>query len=350
MQATVVLGAGFSRNSGIPVQSQIPELLLNYKAENEFEMAVSSVLKQFVRDVFGYDGGQNYPSLDDMFTCIDISTNSGHHLGFAYTPMHLRAIRRLLVYRVFSLLDEMYKRNKEVGKLVKTLFDVYSQVNFVVLNWDTVLERYLQSLFPGVEIDYYNDGVPWQEQSSGGNLKTRIFKIHGSSNWLYCDNCRCLFYDMEHQVPLIRKAGFQSFDFELFPQLKCGTSYHKEKELCKFCENAVSSHIATFSFRKSFRANSFANVWSGAEQSLTESGQWIFIGYSLPDADYEFKHLLKISQMKFKHMESKERRIDVVLLNAEKTIRKYRNFFGESLAYICNEGVENYTKHLQKLL
>ena len=36
-----------------------------------------------------------------------------------------------------------------------------------------------------------------------------------------------------------------------------------------------------------------AKTWFDAEDLLREAKNWVFVGYSLPEADYEFKYLLK---------------------------------------------------------
>ena len=41
----------------------------------------------------------------------------------------------------------------------------------------------------------------------------------------------------------------------------------------------------------------FEKSWSSAERLLRNAEKWVFIGYSLPAADYEFKHLLKRVQL-----------------------------------------------------
>ena len=79
---------------------------------------------------------------------------------------------------------------------------------------------------------------------------------------------------------------------------------------------------------------------------LSASDRWVFIGYSLPDADYEFKHLLKIAELKLEHIKQSKLRVDVVLLNSDDTISKYKKFFGKKLGVICNDGIEEYLKYL----
>ena len=108
------------------------------------------------------------------------------------------------------------------------------------------------------------------------------------------------------------------------------------------CEDFISSHIASCSYRKSFRENSYPDIWSVAEDVLSNADKWIFIGYSMPQADYEFKHLLKISEMKFRHKRERKPDIDAVILKSNSTRQKYESFFGNSINRICNGGIAEY--------
>lgn len=346
MRAAVILGAGFSKNSGLPLQSEIPELLIENQQENCFEDGISQAIKRFYKDIFGFSEGEVLPNLDDLLTCIDISTNAGHHLGINYSPLHLRAIRRFIIYKLFKILEDKYVYSETAFNLVDRLLKTYGKVDFVVLNWDTVLEKYINLIDNGYTINYCNGGEYIRRASSDKFLKEiKIIKIHGSTNWLYCDNCRTLFNDTFGDVPLIKKAGFKETDFELLVELNKDMTEFTENEKCSICGDGISSHIATFSYRKSFRENSFPQLWDEAEKTLSVSDKWIFIGYSLPQADYEFKHLLKISQLKLKHCKEKMPEIDVVLLNSTSTAAKYKSFFGDSLVRICNGGIREYVNY-----
>lgn len=352
MKTAIILGAGFSKNSGLPVQSEIPAQLISDNKEAEVEQVFTKILKKFLKNVYGSSDSSNLPNLDDIFTCIDISTNSGHHLGMKYSPLHLRMIRRILVYRVFSILEGYFRPSDDIKTLIGLLHQKFLRNNYVVLNWDTLLEKYLLSMYPGIGIDYCNEGLPWQSGKDGaGNQIIKIMKIHGSSNWLYCDNCRTLFYDLYDSIPLYKKAGFKRTDLELFEDFRGVKNAERllTGNRCNLCGNIVSSHIATFSYRKTFRMNSFPSIWNEAEKALSHSDKWIFIGYSLPDADYEFKHLLKISELKFAHTRKNRLTIDLVLLNSKNTILKYKNFFGDALSFICNGGIKEYNEYLRNL-
>jgi len=118
MKTTLILGAGFSKNSGLPIQSEIPALLTKYKENSNFERSVSLVLESFMRDVFGFEK-DIYPQLDDLLTCIDISTNSEHHLGINYSPVHLKALKRLIIYRILQFWKTAYifQRGRKADKV-----------------------------------------------------------------------------------------------------------------------------------------------------------------------------------------------------------------------------------------
>ena len=76
----------------------------------------------------------------------------------------------------------------------------------------------------------------------------------------------------------------------------------------------------------------FERSWLSAEQLLRAADKWVFIGYSLPPADYEFKHLLKRVQL------SRKTAPEFVLItggrkkDAEYTYANYQRFFGRGIS------------------
>src|SRR5512133_1574205 len=72
------------------------------------------------------------------------------------------------------------------------------------------------------------------------------------------------------------------------------TKASKTYRICCYCNQVeLSTRIATFSYQKALDFPMFQRSWLLAERKLRNSGRWVFIGYSLPAADFEFKHLLK---------------------------------------------------------
>lgn len=348
MTIAVILGAGFSKCAGLPTQAEFFDLLLaGDSSPNPLQKCITEVMQQFLRDVFGWRPSEPLPSLEDYFTCIDLSANTGHHLGIRYTPKMLRAIRRMTVHRILQVLDLKYQPVPSIARLLR--WALTQEVGFTVLNWDVVLERALQE--QGREsIDYGFECYDWQNPSQHPPVKEGIAvaKINGSSNWAYCDNCSTMFYDRS-KLALSEMVGLVKADFRLFDATLKGRAFDEalgltpQKRECPFCKNMVSTHIATFSFRKSYRTYAYPAIWHAARHWLSRSSRWLFVGYSLPDADYEFKHLLKTAQLALdRRKDVPPLAIDVVLKNNPHAERRYRGLFGSRIQNVCQGGLEEY--------
>jgi hypothetical protein len=112
----------------------------------------------------------------------------------------------------------------------------------------------------------------------------------------------------------------------------------------------ISSHIATFSYRKSFRTHAYPSIWHEAAKILARSSHWIFVGYSLPKADFELKHLLKSAQLRFSHRNpARPIKIDVVV-KGDGSKAEYEGFFGVEKCRYFSGGLEEYVKILPELL
>jgi len=75
----------------------------------------------------------------------------------------------------------------------------------------------------------------------------------------------------------------------------------------------------------------FQRTWLMTERLLEQAARWVFIGYSLPAADYEFKYLLKRVQL------ARSGKVEIILVTGGSdagvaaTVDNYRRFFGEEL-------------------
>jgi hypothetical protein len=349
-ETAVVLGAGFSRAAGLPLQNELADALLSSEFDSAVDLAITAALKQFLIETFAWTSAMPLPSLEDIFTMIDLSAGSGHHLGRKFTPKLLRALRRMLIFRVFKILDRRFRAAPEIDAFLKKYLvdDKPISTHFIVLNWDIVLERHLERHDPNLGLDYCSYALPWLPEDYEYPRTVGIVKVHGSSNWVYCDNCRALFYDRYRKLSLTVRAGLIKADFRLFDakltdrEFDSAVGIAARERNCRRCRTAVGPHIATFSYKKSFRTHAFASSWLAAEQILTDANRWIFIGYSLPEADYEFKHLLKTSQLKLARSKTISKSIDVVLLNDTTAADKYTKFFGLPGLSICQTGLAGY--------
>jgi len=75
----------------------------------------------------------------------------------------------------------------------------------------------------------------------------------------------------------------------------------------------------------------FQRTWFTAESLLSNAQRWVFVGYSLPATDFEFKYLLKRVEL------ARETRPEIVLVTGGDkeavriTIENYQRFFGDRI-------------------
>lgn len=344
-----IVGAGFSRYAGLPLQADFTEALLEPRADEDYPMRpLIEHLGTFVHDVFNHKESAKarfWPNLEDVFTNIDLAANTGHHLGLAHSPSDLRTTRRVLLARMMCMLHERFRRAEQAkGKEWLKLNRFFDKLNithsaFISINWDTVIERKLAELRDVERFDYRCGAVASVLGPTGNIIGKRelpddkeeipIVKIHGSVNWLYCDNCRRLYwFAADHAIPvamqlLTRKEGRRL----ALTQIDCC-----ERWRCLNCKKVpLTTRIATFSFLKALDFPMFERSWLSAERLLRNARKWIFIGYSLPAADYEFKHLLKRVQL------SRNEEPEFVVItggsteDSEYTYGNYQRFFGRGI-------------------
>jgi len=352
-ETAFILGAGFSAESKLPTTREFADSLLNPAFVGGLETTITAGLMEFLQHCFRWKEPQPLPTFEDMFTMIDMSAGTGHSLGRSFTPKRLRAIRRMLIYRLFSILDRRFEYSPNIRKILTASIAKLNLAHFVVLNWDIVLENHVYDSLTDSTIDYCVDISPWD--GMGLPAKSRIIavtKIHGSSNWVYCDNCRSLFFEHHGKLALNIRAGLQKADFRLFDegftdkQFDDAVGMKSALRNCRRCQSAVGPHIATFSFRKSFRTQGFTSSWLAAEQILTKAKKWVFLGYSLPDADFEFKNLLKTCQLKRSDKKKYPKEITVVTRQNNGVPARFRAFFGTDIHHVVEDGIAGYAATL----
>jgi hypothetical protein len=310
-----IVGAGFSKHAGLPLQSDFTEALLEPRADKAHPMLpLVKHLATFVHDTFDHSVSAKakfWPNLEDVFTNIDLAANTGHHLGLAHPPSSLRTTRRVLLARMMFMLHERYAEGKRAATEDWTKLDKFfdnidvDRSAFISLNWDTVIERRLVAQRNIKRFDYRCEAKAAEFGSKGNVISARplpktlgtvpVVKIHGSVNWLYCDNCRQLYWFAADDALAI---AMQLITREEGDRLGLTDLAACAKWRCIECRSVpLTTRIATFSFLKALDFPMFEKSWLSAEQLLREADKWVFIGYSLPAADYEFKYLLKRVQL-----------------------------------------------------
>lgn len=345
-----IVGAGFSKGAGLPLASDFTKELLDVSSLKVGgpSRGLVELIRHFVDAAFAHKpsaAARYWPELEDLFTTIDLSANSGHHLGKTYSPADLRAVRRALLIRIIRMLSQRYRAAKgradPAWKQLETFFERVDPANsaFLSMNWDTVIEQGLDQAHNIRRIDYgcgaiaktFVSGELEPGPSTGSQVQ--VLKPHGSINWLYCDACRHVFSTPPSSTSRVADQLLRPRDVAVVKSKINTVMKTTPSVTCPDCEaDALGTRIATFSFRKALDFPMHARTWQTAESLLHSARNWVFIGYSLPPADYEFKYMLKRVQL------SRKTPPNIILVTggaadaAEQTRLTYQKFFGPKLS------------------
>ncbi len=345
----IVAGAGFSHNAGLPLASDFTRAMLdvaNLKKDGPSAILVEFATS-FVDHVFG-DGAtlsaDRWPPLEDLFTIVDLAANTGHNLGNKYSASDLRTVRRALIVRLIRMLAIAHRSKRDApDEQYRTLVQVLKQldtdtVGLLNMNWDTVVEEIIAKEKKITFFDYgceaiaarfVNGHVRLADTSRSINNPLKLLKPHGSVNWMYCDSCSRLFWFPSSATEQIAARLFRDSDGETVSRfIGRKPKPAVRRALCPGCgAPALGTRFVTFSYRKALEFPMHQATWARAEELLREAKTWIFIGYSMPSADYQFKYLLKRVQLSRR---SGPKLILVTKDPSDATIDNYKKFFGSS--------------------
>jgi NAD-dependent SIR2 family protein deacetylase len=356
MSKTVyILGAGFSRCAGAPSQERILREIFSLERRDGFDFYWGeferhrSELETFVQEIFepvNVDA-RGEISLEDLFTFIDKAILE--RADFNSRPEEdLRKIRAALEFSIIYMFDQKLRNRPQfyddlanvfVNKRVKAGQSA-DPFGFISLNWDIVLDNAIGEVcqsFSGdnrnrkVGIDYCcyatdrSTGLGSMMWKPSGGFNIKIQKLHGSFNWLICRRCGRLIYEVG------RKATLLTFI---------------NKTPCDYCRSTSSlgSLFVTPTLLKDLNNTHLRMVWHNAGLDLMEAERVVFVGYSLPLADFELRYLLKKSIRR-------DTRIEVVLKQSaadyEKVRKNYDTFFGRRLPneQVHKNGAEKFFAH-----
>lgn len=308
----------------------------------EIEQEITERLVAFWRQVFSYRNSATKPALEDHFTAIDLAANTGHHLGVDYSPRKLRAIRRFSIHRAFRILDLRYNPSPAITSLLRRLHEA-ADLSIVSVNWDIVVENHLRDL----AVPYhYGTAVKAQGEATQLFAGIPLFKLHGSANWVYCDSCRTLFSSPQwagkaalHQGTFLEPDDFQTFHS---PErvVNAVRGLDQQHQSCELCGCRMTARVGTFSYRKDYAIQQFQTIWHDAFDVLRESDAWLFIGYSMPEADFEFKQILKSAVLTNRLRDQLS--MLVILLKDTSAAKRYKRFFGLTSTHVKQRGLSDF--------
>jgi NAD-dependent SIR2 family protein deacetylase len=334
-----ILGAGFSIPYGIPSQQDIMKYCLD-------DQNFLKEIKKFYREFYLF-GSKNLTKsalskvpLEDVFSLLDRSIKSAHKYKEFEVSKFIN-IENILTNKIATYFESINNDNTYIKNFADKLIEFRKKCgdndkqSIITLNWDNLIDKYFQIELKDSEValDYcmYDYSFEGQYDSSikhipsiylkiKGKKNIKLIKIHGSINWNICHSC--------HKIYVNKNIINDDIPYR-----------------CDSCQVNLEKFIISPTFMKEFQTNHIKNIWHNAYIDLSEATHIVFIGYSFPLSDFEFKILLsralkKKSNIKITVVDYKDPKLKRTK-NFSELKNRYESFFGSNINFY-DKGVLKY--------
>lgn len=369
----VFLGAGASRTFGWPLTNGLlpiildglikkdlfEDLRINTKADNEND-------RKLLQDALialcpGLELSQGFleqnrarlPLVTSLLSMLDFALVAGHAIVPRLTPEKIRDARMLLERAIYEAIEheekkrgQNYRPPRQSNEFNTRLLDWLDAlrpeegaIGVITSNYDVAIEqafgfdRDVESKVLDLSIDFGFDWT-WPSNSYPPKLmqrpqtpKRRLYKLHGSTNWLRCGLCDRMYINPEVDIAVYayaRKADPNN-------QCHCG---HAKLEV----------QIVSPSFVREVRSPNLISVWQRALDWLRKADEWIVIGYSFPDEDLNIRSLFT------RALASRDTPPFVTALQLgtnEQTRMRYEAFFHRGQLTFLNGGLKVFLNNIE---
>lgn len=345
MEKTVYfLGAGFSKEAGGLVQSEIIETILDEEFTKDDERLIQArdnFIGFLKEELHIYEDHYCKVQLEDVFTPIDRCIWDGLSIG-RYSSKALVELREEFHGLMGAAVNYSFQKNRACGDYIDEfaeyinsvargrMEDGVDRVSVITTNWDVLFDHALKRAIDNGQpeklsvVDYCCYVSSWDANDDTikpgllavgyGGYNIKYLKLHGSMNWFQCPMCQRMYVRFGEEIEIMKAAYCRH----------CRKNY----DMSEIRSIKLQSNLLLPTYLKNLSNIQIKLVWQNAAIELSEADRIVFIGYSLPAADFEIRQLLA-------RMIRPNAEIQVVVYpkgaSVAAEIDRYKNFFGSRI-------------------
>jgi hypothetical protein len=296
MSTTVfILGAGASRDAGAPLMNDFLDvaerLLVSGKAGHctkDFRFVFDALSHlQETQSKFAL----TFHNVEAAFAAFEVAGIVEKLGGMdAEKIERLPSAMRRLIYRTLEL-TVCFPRDangvrpplgyRQLVELITKIHpgNPWQRSSIITFNYDIALDYALR--YEGIPVDYC-----LSERRSAEALA--LMKLHGSLNWRYCEKCPHLSpWEIGEYFRDRRFLGTPPDSVTLEVASAISDLHHE-------CGESYQPFIVPPTWNKTIYKSHLQKVWAAAAAELSAATEILVMGYSLPETDVFFKHLLAL--------------------------------------------------------
>lgn len=342
MKIAIFLGAGASAAEHCPIQNQLFVEYFKSLTQKDYENEMNKELHKFFKVMFDIDTMNDdiekvlFPTFEEVLGIIDLAEQRRESFKnfrleiFNNRTDSIRILREYLILLMAKLLHNDDKTNNYYHKLlIDNLLkaNVLKDITFISANYDIHIDNAIAKLYKqknpimldyGVDFTNFEFRHGWKKPQ---HPSIKLYKIHGSLNWMYCPVCNSLTI-----------TPYEGGIMRLLDNIN--------EAKCLACDEVTVPIIIPPTYFKNMTNVFISTVWNEVEKTLRKSDLLIFCGYSFSDADIHIKYMIKRVQtsrkkspLKFMVFNSYEGKREE---SKKKEEDRYKRFLGEEVIFTDN--------------
>lgn len=287
------LGAGASKPFGFPLTSEIlPKIWKEIGTGDLFagfpnaERSAKRLGEDLKALLPGLERASELPLITDILSLIDYSLLTSTSPLRRRTPADLQRLRTLLEQAIYDVLWWPYTRD-DLPPLLARWAEALSTLAqsaqippaIVSTNYDLSIETELVRAW-NYDHELFDFGFTWRDPKSGelhdrpAAPRLRLYKLHGSVNWLKCGLCDHVYVNLRGAI-----GGY-------------GYSPRRtENTTCHCSHSPLRPVLVTPSLVRDVREVNLLEIWRNSLELLRRARTWVLIGYSFPPEDIAVRSL-----------------------------------------------------------
>lgn len=338
-----IFGAGTSHMIGGPLLDDFlgkaRALLHSREMNGTIAPILLDKLKLCFRKVFDYQDklyrtrqflGIDVGNLETLFSILDMewqTTRTGiptaSFIESPYNNDELKQIREALFSLIVATLKMTVRNeNREFNSLIKKLAGS-EHSSFITFNYDMSIER---ALAPSLHSYYGFDEIEPEELPP--TIK-RLFKLHGSVNWTFCQDC----HKVVHHLNYINPLDLPSIDLP---------DHHKND--CTHKDGTLNLILPPTWYKLNY-LDAITRIWRRSIRELSIATHIIIIGYSFPRTDVFFDQLFTLGLRENQNLKK------IIIINPSERIQPiievfFDNHFRRRSVVFLKTGIEQFAESL----
>ncbi|MGA2774930.1 MAG: hypothetical protein ABSE81_02575 [Candidatus Omnitrophota bacterium] len=218
-------------------------------------------------------------NIEEVFTFLDVGEKMLRK-GDRYGSVFSKAKKSLIDF--ITLMLTIRCEGQHCEHLISLFSKLKPRDTIISFNWDTIADTTLAILKTSQFKNYIR--IMKDKNINIEQYKRRglFLKLHGSFNWIVCQNRQCKSYKKPALSPLTRNRKFPGFA-------------SKNSRRCQSCgqEKTAIGIIPPVSNKLVYQDNFLHKLWLLTREKLAYTKRIVFIGYSFPPTDFYTEWLFR---------------------------------------------------------